>query len=56
MKPEIVNLKKFNKDTTLTVTLKITKQFKLRILVALKLIHIATWVLGCGLKIKQIKK
>lgn len=48
----IAKLNKFN-NSTLAVDVEITKQFKLRIFIALKLIALAAFVLGCGIEVNK---
>lgn len=48
-------VKKLDKNHTITVTAKITKEFKLRLWLALTLMNMAASILGCGFKIEDVK-
>jgi len=48
------DLKKLTPD--LVLTFNITTEFKLRYWLALSLIHLAAWVLGCGIEVEDSKE
>lgn len=49
MKP--TSIKRLDQDFTLTVDIKIARQFKIRLALARSLIVLAARILGCGLKV-----
>jgi len=49
----VVKIRKLNKSNTINVRVEITKGFKIRIMLAIGLIKIAGWVLGCGIHITK---
>lgn len=51
MKVETVNFRKLDKRHSITVTIKATREFKIRIFIARVLLKITGFVLGCGIKI-----
>jgi len=50
-----LNVRKLSKDTTLTVMVKVTKEFRLRMWIGLKLMALASWVIGCNFKVDKGK-
>jgi len=44
---------KLTKDVTMTVIVKTSKQFRLRLAIALFLIRMATKVIGCRLEVEE---
>lgn len=53
MKQPDVVVNKLNKNHTVTVRVKISKQFRMRIAIASALIKAAAFVLGCGIEISN---
>ena len=49
-------LKKLSKDTTLKIRMNLTKEFRLRRWIFMKLVVLAAWVLGCGLQVDEEKE
>ena len=47
-----INVNKLNKDYTLKVKVNLTKQFKVRKIIAFGLIKAAAGILGCGIEIE----
>jgi len=45
-----IKLNKFSKDYVLEVDIKITKQFKVRMFLAIQLIRLAAFFMGTGVK------
>lgn len=48
-----VNIYTLGKNNTLTVKVKITTQFKVRLAIAMALLKAAAFVLGCGIRIEN---
>ncbi len=46
-----MDLRKYDKDIVLNVKINITKELRIRTFIAMRLIRLAAWVLGCGIKI-----
>ena len=44
-------VKRLTPDHVLTVTVHVTRRFKVRFFIASLLLHAAGWVLGCGIEI-----
>ena len=53
MKTTSMNLRKLDKRHTLTVTINTTREFKVRVFLAVIFIKIAGFVLGCGIKVEK---
>ncbi len=53
MKKVPVNIRKFSKDTTISVKLIVTKEFKVRMLIVKGLIKLIGLVLGCSFAVKE---
>jgi hypothetical protein len=51
--PHKVWLHKFNPQITLTVEIRLSRRFRLRKWLALRLIWLATLILGCGLEVEE---
>lgn len=47
-----ISINKFTKDHVLTVGVKITKQFKMRVYLGIWMIKLAAWVMGMGVKVE----
>ena len=47
----VVNVRKLNKDHTITVSVHVTKELKVRLWIATALMKAAAWVLDCGIAI-----
>jgi hypothetical protein len=47
-----VTIRKFDHSTTLYVTVRVTREFKVRLLLAARLVQLAGWVLGCNAELK----
>ena len=52
MNADKLKVDSLNKDFTLEVTVRITRQMRLRMWVAVRLISLAAWVLGCDIEIE----
>lgn len=48
-----IGINRLSHDVVMSVTVAMTRQFRLRVWLALKLIRLATWILGCGLKVED---
>jgi hypothetical protein len=48
-----VSISKFNKNVTLNVTVRTTKQFRLRVWLGTRLIMLAGWIMGCNIFVEQ---
>jgi hypothetical protein len=48
-----IKLRQLGEDSIIKVKVVITKEFKLRLWIALKLIALASFVLGCGIEVNQ---
>ena len=48
-------VKKFSKHTTMHIDVRITRQMRLRVEVAIRLLRLAAWVLGCGIVINEVE-
>ncbi len=53
MEATSVNIRKLNNRSAITVTLNITREFRIRIFIVKVLLRIAGWVLGCGIKVND---
>ena len=51
MAQPIYELRKFTKNTTMTITIKEAKEFKVRRWIACQLLKLAALTLGCGIEI-----
>ena len=47
----VYKLNKLTHDVKMTITFKLSKEFKIRRWIAVNLIRLATLVLGCGLEV-----
>jgi len=52
---KIPTVNELTKDVTMTVTVKTSKQFRIRLSIALFLIRLATKVLGCRLEVEEAR-
>ncbi len=53
MEAKSVNIRKLSNRSVITVTLNITREFRIRIFIAKVLLKVACVVLGCGIKIND---
>jgi len=51
--PLNIEMNRLSKNFTLSVTMVLTRQFRVRIAIALFLIKLAAEILGCGIEIEQ---
>lgn len=49
-------LKKLTKETTLTIEFELTREFVIRKWIAVRLIILAAWILGCGVEVIKENK
>ena len=52
MNADKLKVDSLNKDFTLEVTVRITRQMRLRMWTAVRLISLAAWVLGCDIDVE----
>ncbi len=48
-----IYFKKFPNATTLNVTLHLTKEYKIRVWIAVRLLRLISWILGTEIKIDR---
>jgi hypothetical protein len=53
MADQTLRISRLNKESTLTVTIKVTKGFRVRVWLAVRLISLSARVLGCGFAVKH---
>ena len=53
MKPIDIELNGFNKQVIMTVHIKLTRRFLVRKWIALRLIQLASWLVGCEFAVKD---
>ena len=51
---KLESIKKLSSDSTMTVELAISKEFRIRLAIATKLIELSAWVLGCGSEVLRV--
>jgi hypothetical protein len=51
-----ISIKKLNRDHTLTIKVNITRELRIRCAIAIWLIRVASWVLGCGFHVIEMNE
>ena len=52
----VLKIKKLDSSCVMNVRMKVTQRFKARVFIAILLLKIASWILGCGLDVKKDDK